>query len=144
FFVTTRGGGGRGPRLENPQQHDWYREGCEELLKYQDKLSHAWIGVGTGESTPELGTAFALLFLSKGRRPVVIGKLQHQPGMRMGSADWDHHRRAVQNLTMRVERQWRRDLSWQTIDFTRRQVREAGGFREAVQITATDLLEAPV
>src|SRR5213078_1758056 len=91
-----------------------------------------------GENRREVGTAFALLFLSKGRRPVVMAKLQHQPDVRMGSLDWDHHRRAVQNLTMRVEKKWQRDLSWQTIDFTRR------GPREQLQVTAADLLEAPV
>src|SRR5205823_2543859 len=77
FFVTTRQAAGRGGRLDVPQAHDWYREGCEVLLEYQDKFTHAWQGIGTGEGTPEIGTAFALLFLSKGRRPVVIGKLQH-------------------------------------------------------------------
>jgi hypothetical protein len=104
----------------------------------QDPLNHSWVGIGTAEGAPEVGTAFALLFLSKGRRPVVMAKLQHQPDGGMGSADWDHHRRAVQNLTARVERQWRRDLSWQTIDFTRR------GAAGSVPVTAADLLEAPV
>jgi hypothetical protein len=144
YFVTTRQAGGRGPKLDTPQPHDWYREGCEFLLQYQDKLTHRWEGIGVGEGTPEIGTAFALLFLSKGRRPVVIGKLQHQLDVAMGSVEWDHHRRAVQNLTMRVEKKWQRDLSWQTIDFARRRVREGGGAREAVQVTAADLLEAPV
>jgi hypothetical protein len=143
YFVTARAAG-RGPKLDVPQQHDWYREGCEVLLKNQDMLNHTWRGIGTGEGTPEIGTAFALLFLSKGRRPVVIGKLQHQPDTVGGQADWDHHRRAVQNLTMRVERKWQRDLSWQTIDFTRRTIREGGAVRQGVQITAADLLEAPV
>jgi Domain of unknown function (DUF4159)/Prenyltransferase and squalene oxidase repeat len=138
-FVTTRQAG-RGAKLDAPQPHDWYREGCEVLLEYQDKFSHAWIGNGTAEGTPEIGTAFALLFLSKGRRPIVIGKLQHGSDDDRGTAEWDHHRRAVQNLTMRVEKQWRRDLSWQTIDFTRR----GGAGREAVQVTVADLLEAPV
>jgi hypothetical protein len=136
FFITTRGPGNR--PIEAPHQHDWYREGCEFVVKNQDRLNHAWIGVGTGEGTPEIGTALALLFLSKGRRPVVMAKLQHQSDVRMGSADWDHHRRAVQNLTMRVEKKWQRDLSWQTIDFTRH------GPREALQVTSADLLEAPV
>jgi hypothetical protein len=136
FFTTLRQPG-RG-RLDEPEQHDWYREGCEVLLQSQDPLTHAWIGVGPVEGNPEIGTAFALLFLSKGRRPVVIGKLQHGATRGIGAADWDHHRRAVQNLVMRVERQWRRDLSWQTIDYTRR------GPKDTIQLTAADLLEAPV
>jgi hypothetical protein len=144
YFVTTRQAGGRGGRLDVPQPHDWYREGCEVLLREQDKFSHSWYGVGTGEASPDIGTAFGLLFLSKGRRPIVMAKLQHSGDVEAAGADWDHHRRAVQNLTMRVERSWRRDLSWQTIDFTRRAVREGGALRQAVQVTAADLLEAPV
>jgi hypothetical protein len=138
-FVSVRRGG-----RDAPVAHDWYREGCEVLLELQDKFSHHWVGNGTAEGTPEVGTALALLFLSKGRRPVVIGKLQHGVDDGMGTATWDHHRRAVQNLTMRVERQWRRDLSWQTLDFRRRAVRGAGEARDAAPMTAAELLEAPV
>lgn len=134
FFATRRPGG-------TVELHDWYREGCEVLITgpgKQDPLTHSWVGTGAGEGQPEIGTAFALLFLSKGRRPVVVAKLQHHGGAGAGAADWDHHRRAVQNLTMRVEKKWQKDLSWQTIDFTRR------GPREQLQVTAADLLEAPV
>jgi len=102
------------------------------------------MGQGNFEDNALIGTPLALLFLSKGRRPVVIGKLQHQPQGGKAARDWDHHRRAVQHLTMRVERQWQRDLSWQTIDFTRRAVREGGVQREQLSVTAGDLLEAPV
>jgi len=138
-YFVTRKPLGRAVGLETPALHDWYREGSEFLVGFQDKLSGSWIGTGQmGENRPDVGTAFALLFLSKGRRPVVMAKLQHQPDAPTGSADWDHHRRAVQNLTMRVEKKWQRDLSWQTIDFPRR---GPGG---AVQVTAADLLEAPV
>jgi hypothetical protein len=138
-FVSLRRGG-----RDAPVAHDWYREGCEVLLETQDKFSHSWVGNGIAEGHAEVGTALALLFLSKGRRPVVIGKLQHGMDDGMGTATWDQHRRAVQNLTMRVERQWRRDLSWQTLDFRRRAVRGAGGARDAVSMTAAELLEAPV
>jgi hypothetical protein len=147
FFITSRAAAGRGAKLDAPQPHDWYREGCERLLTgegKQDPLTHDWRGIGPVEGMPDIGTAFALLFLSKGRRPVVMAKLQHKPDDGGRFSDWDHHRRAVQNLTMRVERQWRRDLSWQTIDFTRRPIREGGAAREAIQITAADLLESPV
>ena len=90
----------------------------------------SWIGVNHIEKEPLIGTSLALLFLSKGRRPVVIAKLKHGDDPRFNSYDWDHHRRAVQNLTWRIEKQWRKDLSWQTID--------------AKNATAADLLEAPV
>jgi hypothetical protein len=141
FFVSTRRGA-NGDAVPDP--HDWYREGCEVLLETQDKFTHRWTGQGSVENDPTIATSLALLFLSKGRRPVVIGKLQHQPQGGGAARDWDHHRRAVQHLTMRVERQWQRDLSWQTIDFTRRGAREGGVRREQLSVTTADLLEAPV
>ena len=111
--------------------HDWYREGAEYLVKQQKAtLNGSWKGVNFIEDNPLVGTSFALLFLAKGRRPVVIGKLNHQPDAIGGSSDWDNHRRAIQNLTMRIEKQWRRDLSWQTLNIRNSSVES--------------LLEAPV
>ena len=105
-------------------EHDWYREGAEALLKRQDRLAGYWRGVGI-ESNPQIATAFALLFLSKGRRPVLIAKLKHDE-----DPDWNRHRHDLAHLTQDVERRWRRDLTWQTIH----------GERASV----TDLLETPV
>jgi hypothetical protein len=134
LYALERVGRMSGQRLIGT--HDWYREGCEHLLAHQDDLNHRWTGQGAGENDPLVGTALALLFLSKGRRPIVIAKVQHQPDVAGQAAlDWDHHRRAVQNLTMRVERQWQRDLSWQTISYTG---------KEAVPVTTAELLESPV
>ncbi len=89
--------------------HDWYREGAEALLKQQDRLTGYWTGVGI-ESNPRVATALALLFLSKGRRPVLIAKLKHDH-----ETDWNRHRQDLRHLTADVERRWRRDLTWQTI-----------------------------
>jgi len=50
--------------------------------------------MGHGEDNPLVGTSFALLFLSKGRWPVLLGKLQYGPGN-----DWNQHRSDVGNLT---------------------------------------------
>lgn len=106
-------------------RHDWYRAGAASLLDLQDDFRGYWEGKGAGENVPTIGTAFALLFLSKGRRPVVISKLRHGEG-----EDWDSHRNGVHNLTRRVEQRWERDLTWQTID----------GKGSSVE----DLLETPV
>ena len=107
-------------------RHDWFREGSEFLVGQQDRFSGYWRAeVTAAEQNALVATSFALLFLSKGRRPVVISKLKHGRGN-----DWDRHRAGVQHLTRRVERRWRRDLSWQTID-----VRAA---------TVEDLLGTPV
>lgn len=105
--------------------HDWYREGCEQLVANQDPLGGFWRGVGGQESVPQVGTSFALLFLSKGRRPVLVAKLRH------GTGDaWNPHRSDLAHLTAYVEKRWKRDLSWQIVD--------------SDSAKADDLLESPV
>ena len=99
------------PRPGQPSRADWYREGADHLVRTQDSLSGFWAGVGVGENNPLVGTSFALLFLSKGRWPVLLGKLQHG-----GGDDWNRHRSDVGNLTRYVETRWKRDLTWQVID----------------------------
>ena len=105
-------------------KHDWYREGAEYLVSLQDDFEGYWKGVGYVENNPHIATSFALLFLGKGRRPVVIAKFMHGAG-----DDWNRHRNDAANLTRFVEQQWGRDLTWQTIKPT---------------ATAVDLLETPV
>jgi len=115
-------------RLTNQRfigEHDWYREGAALLVGTQDNLSGFFIGVGHGEDHPHVGTSLALLFLAKGRRPVLAAKLKHGP-----LDDWNHHRGDLANLTSFIETRWQRDLTWQVID--------SGAAR------AADLLEAPV
>lgn len=113
-------------------EHDWYREGCEHLVEKQRlSVDGSWTGTGGVENDePIVATSLALLFLSKGRRPVVIAKLKHESSDDKRGRDWDNHRRAIQNLTGKIEKLWRKELSWQTID-----VKYA---------TVPDLLESPV
>ena len=111
-------------------QHDWYREGADMLVSRQDRLSGFWMGTGHIERNPIVSTSFALLFLSKGRRPVVVSQLRHGVQGIGAGRDWNQHRSAIRNLTQRVEQSWKRDLTWQTVD--------------ANSATVADLLEAPV
>jgi len=106
-------------------RHDWYREGAEWLIKEQDDLSGFWKGAGLGENDPHVGTCFALLFLSKGRRPVVAAKLRHLP-----LDNWNHHRQDLANLVSYAETKWSRDLTWQVINID--------------DASTDDLMEAPV
>ncbi len=115
FFVPSTG-----------EPFDWYRMGAERLVRAgQDKLSGSWTGTGHAENKPLVATSLSLLFLSKGRRPVVMAKVQREPG-----DDWNYHRGSVGNLTRHVERAWGRDLTWQTI--------------ESRAASAEDLLQSPV
>lgn len=103
-------------------EHDWYREGTAYLVNAQDSLSHRWRGSNAVETNPHIATAMALLFLSKGRRPVLMAKLKHE--------SWDAHRNDVAHLTRFTEKQWELDLTWQQIDPS--------------AATVDDLMQAPV
>jgi hypothetical protein len=104
--------------------HDWYREGCELLVKRQDKL-RGFIVEGTASGSQITDTALALLFLSKGKRPIVMGRLQVAS---LPSSSMPRH--AIQHLTGHIEQAWKKDLAWQSLSL------------EAA--TLEQLLEAPI
>lgn len=84
--------------------HDWYLEGADELVRTQDRFTGAWEG-------SVLSTSFALLFLAKGRAPVLINKLRHAPGN-----DWNNDPDDVRNLVDVVSAEWKHLLTWQVVD----------------------------
>jgi hypothetical protein len=105
--------------------HDWYREGAEFLVKDQDQLSHYWAGSWHAEQQPHISTALSLLFLAKGRRPVVMAKLEY------GEPEhWNQHRRDAANLVAYTEKKWDLGLTWQSVN--------------AERATVEDLLQSPV
>ncbi|MDR0521401.1 MAG: DUF4159 domain-containing protein [Planctomycetaceae bacterium] len=92
-------------------QHDWYRTGTDKILAMQNDFNGNWHGNG---GSPVSDTAFALLFLSKGRRPVLMSKIQ------LGSKDsWNVHPNDVNNITLFAEKEWKLDMTWQIIDAER-------------------------
>jgi len=108
-------------------EHDWYREGCEAIVGPKNSRLNEVVQ-GTTALQPAAARAMALLFLSKGKRQVVIGQLQHTPNPE--NRDWNRHRRSVQHLTGHIEQAWKRDLAWQTLRLDRARL--------------PDLLETPV
>jgi hypothetical protein len=105
--------------------HDWYREGAEFLVREQDSLSHFWQGEWYFESQPRISTAMALLFLSKGRRPIVMAKIKYSQ-----DDAWNQHRRDAAHLTEYTENAWGLGLTWQVMD--------------PAKASVEDLLQAPV
>jgi hypothetical protein len=91
--------------------HDWYREGTAVLLASKGSLANYWKGAGGDEGDARVATSMALLFLAKGRRPVLLAKLRHGP-----EEQWNQHRSDVNNLTRYVESRWDLDLTWQVVD----------------------------
>ena len=124
-------------------EYDWYREGAAHLVQLIGTVVErsSWKGGGTAENNEDIATSLALLFLSKGRWPVLMAKVQFRspPAQTLEKdINWNRHRNDVKNLTMYVESTWRRDLeskgerelTWQTIDLSKASV--------------DDLLQVPV
>jgi Domain of unknown function (DUF4159) len=103
-------------------QNDWYRMGAEELVHTQNKLSGYWSGPGENEI---VGTSLALLFLAKGRAPVLINKLSRPP-----RGDWNKDADDVRNMVSVVSREWKHLLTWQVVDPN--------------SATIQDMLQAPI
>ncbi len=103
---------------------DWYREGAAYLVRNQDPLQGYWRGQGP-ESDPFITTSFSLLFLAKGRAPVLVNKVRHGPG-----ADWNNDHDDITNLVGVISRDWKHLLTWQVVD---------PNFS-----TVEDLLQAPI
>lgn len=110
--------------------HDWYREGAQRLLDLQDGFQGFWQGTGFGEEDRNVTTAFALLFLAKGKRQVAIGRLRYGDTADRDDGTWQQHPDAARQIVRRLERFWGRDLTWQTAAL-------AGA-------TVEDLLQTPV
>lgn len=114
---------------------DWYRVGCEYLVRVQ-RPDGSWVG-GEEAAAPILGTSFALLFLSKGRTPVLISKIAHDP-----DEDWNLHRYDARNLADFCSRELfkKQPLAWQVFD-----PRRAGDLtRQRIDELTSDLLQSPV
>lgn len=84
-------------------KHDWYLEGTAELLATQ-ALDGRW-----GYTQDLSDTCFALMFLVRGRNPVVINKLRYK-------GKWNARPRDAANLARWLSWTYERMLSWQIVE----------------------------
>jgi hypothetical protein len=134
-------------------RYDWYREGCDEVVKRQ-KDDGSWQGPTAllGEA-PVIDTAFALLFLSKGRTPVLLTKLAYgdaavgesgllvERGDEDGKVGWNRKQNDARHLAEFASRELFNGLplGWQVYD-SRRVDLDGDRVREEVET----LLASPV
>jgi hypothetical protein len=116
-------------------QHDWYREGAKMLVESQG-AGGVWERGGL-DGSEILSTSFALLFLSKGRSPVLMNKLRHDSADASRPEDWNNDRNDVRNLVEHCSRHWERRMTWQVVD-----AKVQGD--HAVLKRVEDFLQAPV
>jgi len=82
-------------------KHDWFLDGADFLLKHQ-KQNGSW-------ADNVADTSFALLFLIKGKAPLVLQKLQWPESGNRGMND-------VQNITRFYAQRTGENIGWQVID----------------------------
>jgi hypothetical protein len=145
LYGIERAGRLSGLRFFGP--HDWYREGCQFLVGRQHQ-DGSWSEAGFYDQWPVVSTGFALLFLSKGRTPVLISKLVHGPWPRQeNDTDWNNDRNDIRHLTEFASKELfkKMPLAWQSFDVLRA-VDLKGGARseeEMLEVTS-DLLQSPI
>jgi len=84
---------------------DWYKLGCEKLLAVQ-QANGSWAGSHGG---PNVGTAFCLLFLVRGRNPVLFNKLEYE-------GDWNNRPRDLASLTGWLSQTFEITVNWQIVN----------------------------
>ncbi len=83
-------------------EHDWFAEGAAALIARQNSNG----SFGYGDCVAD--TAFALMFLLRGRSPVLVNKLQY-PGR------WNPRPRDAANLSRWMSRQFEQAMTWQIV-----------------------------
>jgi len=144
LYGIERAGRLSGMRFFQPsglrQPYDWYREGAQMLVNSQ-RPDGSWRGdhVNTFDSHPMIATSFSLLFLSKGKTPVLIHKMMHGPLPRSLGGDWNNDPNDVRNLTDYCSQQvFKKDgrpvpLTWQAFDASRLPAANADAVAEMLQ-----------
>jgi Domain of unknown function (DUF4159) len=116
--------------------HDWYREGCEAIVGRQQE-DGSWTGSGHGEHAPVVSTSFALLFLSKGRTPILISKFAYGP-----DEGWNNKHNDCRYLAEYASKELfhKQPLAWQTYDARRLELANKDAFLTEVG----NLLQSPI
>jgi hypothetical protein len=84
---------------------DWYKLGTESLLRSQND-DGSW---GGKWGSQVVSTSFALLFLSRGRHPVLVNKLEFD-------GDWNNRPRDMAMLSRWMSRKFEKEMAWQIIN----------------------------
>jgi hypothetical protein len=111
--------------------HDWYKSLAANILAHQrpdgswDETSWPATYKDFNGASPTTCTAYALLFLARGRNPVLFNKLQYTGG----DATWDSRPRDAAFLTRFLSKRFERPMNWQIVN---------------LQVDGADWLDAPI
>ncbi len=91
--------------------HDWYAELATHLVNEQ-RADGSWGGPRTSTAQGEIDTAYSLLFLARGRHPILYNKLRFD-------GHWNDRPRDVAHLARWASKQLERPLNWQVVNLRR-------------------------
>ncbi len=87
---------------------DWYRSGATRLINSQ-RADGSWKQAGFGDNSDFVATCFGLLFLARGRNPVMFNRLWYK-------GDWNNRPSALSHVTRWASRRFEREINWQIVN----------------------------
>ncbi len=138
-------------------EHDWYRDGCELLTGVKaessglaQKSAGEWRIKQALDDFPVISTSFAVLFLAKGRTPILMSKLAWDgPGERPGTGTgWNRKHNDIRHLVEYSSREIFKvpgttrplPLAWQIFDARQADLSTEAKFNEEL----STLLQSPI
>lgn len=89
---------------------DWFQAGSTSLVKAQGRRGEWQTGKGQ-----IVDTALAVIFLSRGRAPVMMNKLEYTLAGKAQEGNWNQRPRDVANVSKWVDSKIERHLNWQIV-----------------------------
>jgi hypothetical protein len=136
-------------------RHDWYRDGCEFLVAAQDPTTGAFKTGKNIDGPNVVSSSFALLFLSKGRTPVLVtkfawgdfqdrgnGTFVEVGDPRPGVANWNRKHNDTRHVVEYASKELFKGvpLAWQVYDGRRQDLSS----KEKILAEVGVLLQSPV
>jgi hypothetical protein len=100
---------------------DWYQYGADFLVRTQHEDGSWGAEEGRDNAKKIPNTGFGLMFLVRGRAPVLMNKLDYAvdtAGDKPKPGSWNQRPREVANITRWIGKQVEKDLNWQIVNLT--------------------------
>jgi hypothetical protein len=98
--------------------HDWYSELAAKVVHSQSPKG-TWGKSEEPTADTLIDTAYSVLFLARGRHPVMMNKLQLDPAGKAEHGEWNNRPRDLANLARFASRELERPVQWQVVPLDR-------------------------
>ena len=98
--------------------HEWYPELARKVVLSQSP-GGSWGKTDEPTADTLIDTAYSVLFLARGRHPVMMNKLQLDPPGKTDHGEWDNRPRDLANLARFASWELERPVQWQVVALDR-------------------------